>query len=329
MATSGIPPPNGSLPGGVEADRLLQRLLEGLGMESSSAMSLDVFASSTAQRPSFAVAAPKKWWARSAFEDLCPPGVWVDLAAALLQPALRRPGATGTGADGNSQRRRRPHPSGSVGFRPGESGDARWHCLLAARSASSVQARGEAGPCPESQLFQNGSRPVPLAELAGTAAHELNQPLTSIMGYADLLRRHVTDDNPDAATIDIILREAERMADIVRKIGRVNRTRIRPMSEILESSTWSERARLREERGRMIAEAVIFRRSRSRAAKRGVDPKRTVRKPSELRESLRPGRSVGTCDRGRRGPRRAGHAVRRLPRLPCAVRSRSSHEAAN
>ncbi len=74
----------------------------------------------------------------------------------------------------------------------------------------------------QSQL-ERGSRPVLLAELAGTAAHELNQPLTSIMGYADLLRRHVADDNPDAAVIDIIVREAERMADIVRKIGRVNR----------------------------------------------------------------------------------------------------------
>jgi signal transduction histidine kinase len=74
----------------------------------------------------------------------------------------------------------------------------------------------------QSQL-ERGTRPVLLAELAGTVAHELNQPLTSIMGYADLLRRHVPDDSPDAAIIDIITRETERMADLVRKVGRVNR----------------------------------------------------------------------------------------------------------
>ena len=68
-----------------------------------------------------------------------------------------------------------------------------------------------------------GERQLLLSELGGTAAHELNQPLTSIMGYAELLRRHVPDEHPDAPSLDIIVREAERMADIIRKIGRVNR----------------------------------------------------------------------------------------------------------
>ncbi len=62
-----------------------------------------------------------------------------------------------------------------------------------------------------------------IAELAGAAAHELNQPLTSVMGYADLLRRRVPPDDPSARPIDIIYREAERMAEIVRKIGRITR----------------------------------------------------------------------------------------------------------
>lgn len=73
-----------------------------------------------------------------------------------------------------------------------------------------------------------GDRPALLAELGGTAAHELNQPLTSIMGHAALLRRRVPSEGPDAATLDIILREAERMADIVRKIGRVTRYETKP-----------------------------------------------------------------------------------------------------
>ncbi|HZY04879.1 MAG TPA: PAS domain S-box protein [Anaeromyxobacteraceae bacterium] len=62
-----------------------------------------------------------------------------------------------------------------------------------------------------------------IAELAGAAAHELNQPLTSVMGYADLLRRRVPPGDPSARPVEIIYREAERMAEIVRKIGRITR----------------------------------------------------------------------------------------------------------
>ncbi|HEU4383758.1 MAG TPA: PAS domain S-box protein [Anaeromyxobacteraceae bacterium] len=62
-----------------------------------------------------------------------------------------------------------------------------------------------------------------IAELAGAAAHELNQPLTSVMGYAELLRRRVPADDANARPIEIIYREAERMAEIVRKIGRITR----------------------------------------------------------------------------------------------------------
>jgi PAS domain S-box-containing protein len=62
-----------------------------------------------------------------------------------------------------------------------------------------------------------------IAELAGTTAHELNQPLTSVMGYAELLRKKMSPDDANFRAIDIILREAERMAEIVRKIGRITK----------------------------------------------------------------------------------------------------------
>src|SRR5581483_3831511 len=62
-----------------------------------------------------------------------------------------------------------------------------------------------------------------IAELAGTAAHELNQPLTSVVGYAELLKRKMAPEDPHFRAVDIILREAERMAEIVRKIGRITR----------------------------------------------------------------------------------------------------------
>ncbi len=62
-----------------------------------------------------------------------------------------------------------------------------------------------------------------IAELAGTTAHELNQPLTSVMGYSELLRKKMSPDDVHYRAIDIILREAERMAEIVRKIGKITR----------------------------------------------------------------------------------------------------------
>jgi PAS domain S-box-containing protein len=62
-----------------------------------------------------------------------------------------------------------------------------------------------------------------VAELAGAAAHELNQPLTSILGYLELIMRQLTDDAPHSRHIKTIQQEAARMAEIVKKIGRITR----------------------------------------------------------------------------------------------------------
>jgi PAS domain S-box-containing protein len=62
-----------------------------------------------------------------------------------------------------------------------------------------------------------------VAELAGAAAHELNQPLTSVMGYAELLKRRLERDSAPYAAAEVIYNEAERMAEIVRKIGKITR----------------------------------------------------------------------------------------------------------
>jgi PAS domain S-box-containing protein len=60
-----------------------------------------------------------------------------------------------------------------------------------------------------------------IAELAGTAAHELNQPLTSVIGYGQLLQRKLAAGSPEHHAASMIVQEAERMADIVRKIGKI------------------------------------------------------------------------------------------------------------
>jgi signal transduction histidine kinase len=62
-----------------------------------------------------------------------------------------------------------------------------------------------------------------VAELAGATAHELNQPLTSVMGYAELLMRKIGEDSPAFRAASVIHSEAQRMAEIVRKIGKLTR----------------------------------------------------------------------------------------------------------
>jgi len=73
------------------------------------------------------------------------------------------------------------------------------------------------------QKLQITEKQAVVAELAGAAAHELNQPLTSIMGYAQLVQRQSPAEASHLRAIGIILSEAERMAGIVKKIGRITK----------------------------------------------------------------------------------------------------------
>ena len=62
-----------------------------------------------------------------------------------------------------------------------------------------------------------------VAELAGAAAHELNQPLTIVMGYAELLKRRLDPDTAQYKAAEVIFDETERMAEIVRKVGKITK----------------------------------------------------------------------------------------------------------
>ena len=67
-----------------------------------------------------------------------------------------------------------------------------------------------------------------IAELSGAAAHELNQPLTAIQGHAELIKRRAGEDAAMTRSAEVILREAGRMADIVRRLGQVSRFETKP-----------------------------------------------------------------------------------------------------
>jgi PAS domain S-box-containing protein len=78
------------------------------------------------------------------------------------------------------------------------------------------------------QKLQITEKQALVAELAGAAAHELNQPLTSIIGYAQLVQRQSDPGSSHLRGVGVILREAERMADIVKKIGRITKYETTP-----------------------------------------------------------------------------------------------------
>lgn len=65
-------------------------------------------------------------------------------------------------------------------------------------------------------------------EVAGAAAHELSQPLTAIVGSAELLLRKLDPDSPARRSLDRILSESERMAEILKKISQITKYRTKP-----------------------------------------------------------------------------------------------------
>ena len=60
-----------------------------------------------------------------------------------------------------------------------------------------------------------------MIELAGAAAHELNQPLTSVMTTMALLRKMAGDENGRERVLNRVEGEVERMAEIIRRLSQL------------------------------------------------------------------------------------------------------------
>lgn len=86
-------------------------------------------------------------------------------------------------------------------------------------------------------------RQAAVVQLAGAAAHELNQPLTAIIGAIELLQRKVEAGSPVRTSLDRLLIDAERMAEMVRKLGQIARYETKPYvgrTEILDLDAASQ-----------------------------------------------------------------------------------------
>ncbi len=65
------------------------------------------------------------------------------------------------------------------------------------------------------QALARGDRLASVGVKSAQVAHEINNPLTTVLGYAKLLQEDKADDHPDRAALEMIADEAERMKGIV------------------------------------------------------------------------------------------------------------------
>jgi len=80
-----------------------------------------------------------------------------------------------------------------------------------------LNARMEAQRLAENRLIQ-AAKLAAVGEMAAGIAHELNNPLTSVTGFAELVMDDLPMDSPSRPDIDLVVREARRARDVVRRL---------------------------------------------------------------------------------------------------------------
>ncbi len=126
------------------------------------------------------------------------------LLGALLATRLTRPlGALAGRADAIA----RGDAAGPPVTGPGEIGHlARRIDEMAARIGERAELQA---------ALARGDRLASVGVMSAQVAHEINNPLTTVLGYAKLLAEDKPDDHPDRAGLDLIAGEAARMKQIV------------------------------------------------------------------------------------------------------------------
>ena len=74
-------------------------------------------------------------------------------------------------------------------------------------------------------------RETVVVEMAGAASHELNQPLTAILGNLQLVLTKIPPGDPTYEKLNKILNQVERMVEIVKKISQITRYRTKKYAE--------------------------------------------------------------------------------------------------
>jgi len=80
-----------------------------------------------------------------------------------------------------------------------------------------LNARMEAQRLAENRLVQ-AAKLAAVGEMAAGIAHELNNPLTSVTGFAELVMEDLPEESPSRPDLDLVIREARRARDVVRRL---------------------------------------------------------------------------------------------------------------
>jgi signal transduction histidine kinase len=80
-----------------------------------------------------------------------------------------------------------------------------------------LQARVAAHQAAEARLIQT-TKLAAVGEMAAGVAHELNNPLTTVVGFSELVLESLPPDSSQRSDLDVVLREARRARDVVRRL---------------------------------------------------------------------------------------------------------------
>ncbi len=72
-------------------------------------------------------------------------------------------------------------------------------------------------------IFLQQERLKGVLEMAGSAAHELSQPMQSILGWGELLRDRISENDPNFRILQSICQDIEKLGDLITKISNVTR----------------------------------------------------------------------------------------------------------
>ena len=96
-------------------------------------------------------------------------------------------------------------------------GDARDAVLELQQTQQELQARISAQMEAEARLIQ-AAKLAAVGEMAAGVAHELNNPLTSVVGFTELVLDELPMESPIRKDLDLVLQEARRARSVVRRL---------------------------------------------------------------------------------------------------------------
>ena len=86
-----------------------------------------------------------------------------------------------------------------------------------ARLYQELEMRMEAQRLAEERLVRS-ARLAAVGEMAAAVAHELNNPLTTVTGFAELILDALPEDSPEREDMSLVLSEAQRSRTVVRRL---------------------------------------------------------------------------------------------------------------